>query len=78
MPMAENTKESAFFLNEIFIPRRNYRPTPVLLYKAVKLLTENKTKRLCGALVKSAEPKALSQTSSQINKPKLGACGKHN
>ena len=45
MTMAENTKESMFFLNEISIPRRNYRPIPVLLYKAVKLLNRKQNKK---------------------------------
>ncbi len=37
MPMAENTKYSATFLNEIFIQRGIYSPTIILLDKAVKV-----------------------------------------
>ncbi len=45
MSIEENTKYSVIFLNQIFIPRKTYSPTTILLDKAVKVQLFNLNKK---------------------------------
>ncbi len=55
MLVAENTKYSVFFLNEIIIPRKTYSPTTIFSDKAVKLQLLNKKDMPC---IPASEPEA--------------------